>query len=193
MPNPGGSLYTKVVFVTLAAFTAVACSVDPAPSGQTAGGVTPTGNPTQPSPASSGATSPSPTSDGAETPQPERPASGVTLIRVAVGGRTFAAELYDNPTAHDLADQLPVTITLDDLHGLEKTGPLPRALTTEGVPRGSDPDVNEIGYYAPGQDLVFYYGDVGYYDGIIRIGRFTTSIDSLRDESDGFSATVERA
>jgi hypothetical protein len=36
--------------------------------------------------------------------------------------------------------------------------------------------VDELGYYAPGQDLVLYYGDVGYFNGIIRIGRFEDSI-----------------
>ncbi len=110
-----------------------------------------------------------------------------------MGDRVFSAELYDNPTARDLADQLPLTITVDDLHGLEKTGRLPRALTTDGVPAGSDPDVDEIGYYAPGRNLVLYYGDVGYYTGIVRIGRFDSPVDSIAGLPDGVSVTVERA
>ena len=77
---------------------------------------------------------------------------------------------------------------MDDLHGLEKTGRLPRALTTDGVPPGSDPEPNEIGYYAPGHDLVLYYGDVGYYNGIIRIGRFDDSIDAIADQPDGVTS-----
>ena len=109
-----------------------------------------------------------------------------------MGDQAFSAELYDNPTARDLADQLPVTITVDDLHGLEKTGRLPRALTTDGVPAGSDPEINEIGYYAPGRNLVLYYGDVGYYTGIIRIGRFQDSIEAIADQPDGVTVTVER-
>jgi hypothetical protein len=32
--------------------------------------------------------------------------------------------------------------------------------------------VGEIGYYAPGRALVLYYGGVGYFNGIIRIGRY---------------------
>ena len=122
-----------------------------------------------------------------------RPSAGTTPIRVAVGGQTFTAELYDNPTAHDLVEQLPLTLAMDDHNGLEKTGRLPRPMTTDGVPRGSDPGPNEIGYYAPGQDLVLYYGDVGYYTGIVRIGRFGTSIDAIADQPDGVTVTVERA
>lgn len=45
----------------------------------------------------------------------------------------------------------------------------------------------------PGRDLVFYYGNVGYFNGIVRIGRFDIDIDLIRDQPDGFSVTVERA
>ena len=117
----------------------------------------------------------------------------MTRIRVTVGDEVFSAELYDNPTARDLADLLPVTVTMDDHNGLEKTGPLPRALTTDGAPAGAAPGANQIGYYAPGRDLVLYYGDTGYFDGIIRIGRFDDSIDSIADQPDGLTVTVERA
>ncbi len=128
---------------------------------------------------------------GSTAPDPPRSAEALR-VRVLVGDRAFTAELYDNPTARDLADRLPVTLTVDDLHGTEKTGRLPFALTTDGVPRGSDPEVGELGYYAPGQDLVLYHGDVGSFDGIIRIGRFEDSIASIGDRPDGLRVTVER-
>lgn len=155
-------------------------------------------------PGSSDRESPEPTSSPTDSPTGSRPTPSaaeatetadpeIIPIRVTVGDQRFAAELYDNPTARDLADQLPLTLTVDDLHGLEKTGRLPRALTTEGVPAGSDPEVDEIGYYAPGRNLVLYYGDVGYYTGIIRIGRFTDTIAAIADQADGVRVTVERA
>ena len=170
-----------VVLASLAACVASpAAPPNPAPEGKQ-----PSPRPTSPSP--SGTASPDRATDPG-TP----PALGVTPIRVAVGDQVFSAELYDNPTARDLADQLPLTITVDDLHGLEKTGRLPRALTTDGVPAGSDPEINEIGYYAPGRNLVLYYGDVGYFTGIIRIGRFADSIDAMADQPDGVAVTVER-
>ncbi|MGI8458985.1 MAG: cyclophilin-like fold protein [Propionibacteriaceae bacterium] len=109
-----------------------------------------------------------------------------------IGGQTHTIELND-PTAHDLADRLPLTSLFDDFNQVEKIGRLGRALTTDGVPRGSDPEVDEIGYYAPSRDLVFHYGDVGYFNGIVRIGRFNTGIDLIRDQPDGFSVTVDRA
>ena len=82
---------------------------------------------------------------------------------------------------------------MDDHNRLEKTGPLPRALTTDGAPAAAAPDANQIGYYAPRRDLVLYYGDTGYFDGIIRIGRFDDAIGSIADQPDGLTVTVERA
>lgn len=147
-----------------------------------------------------GATACSATSDaapsrptGAGSAPADSPAVGGTAVRVLVGGRAFAAELYDNPTARDFAGRLPVTVAVDDLNRAEKTGHLPFALTTDGVPAGADPEVDEIGYYAPGQDLVLYYGDVGYFSGIIRIGRFRDSIRGIADLPNGLTVRVERA
>lgn len=163
---------------------AAACSVEPGAAPRAGG---PSSGP------STAAASPSASASrrASSGSTPRVPATGTIPIRVVVGGQTLTGELYDNPTARDLASRLPLTLTLDDLHGLEKTGSLPDELTTDGVPRGSDPEVNEIGYYAPGGNLVFYYGDVGYFNGIIRIGRFDADIDLIRDQPDGFSATLE--
>jgi len=62
----------------------------------------------------------------------------------------------------------------------------------DGVPAGDDPDINDIGYYAPSRSLVFYYGDVGYWNGIVRIGRFTDrDIELIERQPDGFHVTIE--
>jgi hypothetical protein len=61
-----------------------------------------------------------------------------------------------------------------DFNRVEKIAELPRPLTMEGVPAGADPEINDIGYYAPSRDLVLYYGDVGYFNRIVRIGHLRT-------------------
>ena len=58
-----------------------------------------------------------------------------------------------------------------DHGGVEKTGPLPGPLSLEGQPEGADPDVGDLGYYAPGNDLVLYYGDQSYFPGIVVLGQ----------------------
>jgi hypothetical protein len=118
--------------------------------------------------------------------------SAVTTIRITVAGQTRTAQLADNPTARALLDQLPLTLAFRDFNRVEKIAKLPKPLATESVPAGADPDINDIGYYAPSGDLVFYYGDVGYWDGIVRIGRFADGdIDIIQQQPDGFEVTIE--
>lgn len=117
-----------------------------------------------------------------------------TTIRVTAGGQAATAQLNDTATARDLLEQLPLTLTFRDFNRLEKIAALPRPLTTAGAPNGADPEINDIGYYAPSGDLVFYYGHAGYFAGIIRIGRFGDGdLDAIKNQPDGFSVTVEHA
>jgi hypothetical protein len=44
-------------------------------------------------------------------------------------------------------------LTFRDLNRVEKIAKLPRPLTTEGVPDGDDPEIADLGYYAPTQEL----------------------------------------
>jgi hypothetical protein len=63
----------------------------------------------------------------------------------------------------------------------------------DGVPAGADPDINDIGYYAPSRSLVFYYGDVGYWSGIVRIGRFNDrDIELIEQQQDGTEIRIDR-
>jgi hypothetical protein len=115
-------------------------------------------------------------------------------IRITVNDQTFTAQLADNPTAHDLVDQLPLTLRFRDFNGVEKIAKLPRPLTMEGVPAGDDPEINDIGYYAPSGDLVIYSGDVGYWNGIVRIGRLgAKDMSVIKRQPDGFELTIDRA
>ncbi len=128
----------------------------------------------------------------ASQPTPEEP--NVPTVRITVADQTITAQLADNPTAQDLTDQLPLTLTFRDFNRVEKVAELPQPLTMDGVPAGDDPDINDIGYYAPSRSLVFYYGDVGYWNGIVRIGRFTDrDIALIRRQPDGFQVTIERS
>ncbi|MDO9408661.1 cyclophilin-like fold protein [Patulibacter sp.] len=106
-------------------------------------------------------------------------------IGITVDGSEFVGRLDDNATARGLAALLPQTVTMSDHDGAEKTGGLSRPLSTEGAPDGHDPRAGDIGYYAPGGDLVLYYDDAApYFDGIVRIGRFSGDLGALRRAPD---------
>ncbi len=142
---------------------------------------------------------------GASTPAPSpspSPASGgqdanyseVTPIRITFGDTELAARLHDNATARDLAAQLPLTLTFRDHNNVEKTALLPHELSLEGAPEGHDPAAGDIGYWAPGGDLVFYYdSDAPFFNGIVRIGEFDGEMDAIERQGDDFSVTIERA
>lgn len=120
-------------------------------------------------------------------------AIGETQVRVSIGDTVLTGRLWDNATARDLIAQLPLTLTFSDFNGLEKIASLPRKLSTDGVPAGDDPLPGDIGYYAPWGNLVFYDGDVGYFNGIVRIGQFDGNMDAISSQTGDFTARIELA
>jgi hypothetical protein len=113
-------------------------------------------------------------------------------IRITIGDQTFGATLQGSPAARDLVAQLPVTVEMVDHGGVEKTGPLPSPLSLEGQPEGADPDVGDIGYYAPGNDLVLYYGDQSYFPGIVLLGQLNgDAAGQIADMQGSIATTVE--
>ena len=104
----------------------------------------------------------------------------------------LTARLADNATARDLAGQLPLTLIFKDFNKVEKIAKLPRPLSIQGMPEGDDPEISDIGYYEPSADLVFYYGDVGYWSGIVRIGRFDNTMELIEQQDHDFRVTIER-
>lgn len=133
------------------------------------------------------------TSTTTEAPVPDPDYTG-TAVRLVIGGTAVAATLDDNPSARGLLAQLPLTLTLRDYNGVEKTAKLTAPLTVEGAPRGSDPAPFDIGYYAPDQVLVLYYRDVGFFDGIVALGRFDpAAADLVEEQPDDAAITIARA
>jgi hypothetical protein len=131
----------------------------------------------------------------APAPRPRRtPAPRPARQSASCSATPAFARLDDNATARELAGQLPLTLTVRDHNGVEKTAPLPRPLVTDGAPEGHDPAAGDIGYYAPAGDVVLYYDDEApYFSGIVRIGEFDGDLDALRRLADGSSVTVRRA
>jgi hypothetical protein len=139
-----------------------------------------------------GSDAPAAPAPDATAAEPAAPADG-TPIRLSIGTTVLTARLHDNPTARDLLAHLPLTLAFRDLNGVEKIARLPRALTMDGVPAGADPEIRDIGYYAPSNNVVLYYGDVGYWNGIVRIGQYDGNTESVQGLEDGTAVTIERA
>jgi hypothetical protein len=113
-------------------------------------------------------------------------------IQITVNGQRLQATIFDSAAGRDLIAQLPLTVDMVDHGSVEKTGPLPAPLSLAGQPDGADPDIGDVGYYAPGNDLVLYYGDQSYYPGIVIIGRLDgNAAGAIADMDGAVTVTVE--
>lgn len=113
-------------------------------------------------------------------------------IRIVVGGQVLPATLENTAAAKAFADMLPLDLTLDDYHSIEKVSDLPETLPTQGSPAGIDPDVGDITYYAPWGNLAIFYRDFGYASGLVRLGRIEGSMAAL-SVTGALSARIELA
>ena len=113
-------------------------------------------------------------------------------IRFTIDGKELAtATLRDNATARDFVSLLPVTVKLEDYANTEKIAYLPRKLSTDGAPAGSDPSVGDIAYYSAWGNLAIFYKDFGYSRGLIGLGRIDSGIEALSVPG-SLKVTIER-
>ena len=123
----------------------------------------------------------SPSSEiSSETPtEPSTEQANSMKINIRVGTEVVTATLIDNKTTQDFISLLPLTLTLEDHANTEKVSDLPRRLSTEDAPPGSDPSVGDIAYYAPWGNLAMYYNDFGYSTGLVILGKIDGDIEAL--------------
>ena len=100
-------------------------------------------------------------------------------ISLKVGDTVLTATLIDSATTRDFISLLPLTLTLKDYAGTEKISDLPKRLSTEGAPSGSDPSVGDITYYAPWGNLAIFYRDFGYASGLVILGKIDSGMEAF--------------
>lgn len=113
-------------------------------------------------------------------------------IKFKFGNEEVIAKMYDNPTSRAFLVQLPITITFEDYAGLEKTGYPPKILTTKGAPSGADPKLGDLALYAPWGDLVVYYGESKYANGLIILGHIESGVEKFSEMGQKSTVTIER-
>ncbi len=101
-------------------------------------------------------------------------------IRLKAEDKVITATLIDSKTTQDFISLLPLTLTLEDYAGTEKISYLPRRLSTEGAPAGSDPAVGDIAYYAPWGNLAIFYRDFGYSSGLVILGKIDSGMEAFK-------------
>ncbi|MEH1819024.1 MAG: cyclophilin-like fold protein [Nostoc sp.] len=112
-------------------------------------------------------------------------------INIKVKDKVVTATLIDSKTTQDFISLLPLTLTLEDYARTEKVSDLPKKLSTEDAPPGSDPAVGDIAYYAPWGNLAIYYRDFEYSNGLVILGKIDGGIEAL-NVSGSVEVTIER-
>lgn len=112
-------------------------------------------------------------------------------INIKVGDKVMTATLIDSKTTQDFVSLLPLTLTLKDHANTEKVSDLPRRLSTENAPPGSDPSVGDIAYYSPWGNLAIYYNDFSYSDGLVILGKIDGAVAALNVPG-SVKVTIER-
>ena len=100
-------------------------------------------------------------------------------IKITIGTQELTATLEDNKTTRDFIALLPLDLSLEDYAGTEKVSNLPKRLSTQGAPSGSDAIAGDITYYAPWGNLAIFYKDFRYAEGLITLGHINESLEPL--------------
>ena len=129
----------------------------------------------------------------ASAASPNGPGQRTSIMKISItaGNTVITATLEDNATSRDFASLLPLTVTLEDHAATEKIGYLPRKLSTEGAPAGSDPRVGDVAYYALWGNLALFHKDFAYSSGLIRLGQIDFGLEALSVPGT-VRATIER-
>jgi hypothetical protein len=111
-------------------------------------------------------------------------------IRIRTNGNEIAATLVDNAASRDFVSLLPLKVKLEDYGETEKISYLPRKLSTEGTPPGSDPSAGDVSYYAPWGNLALFRRDFRYSSGLIKLGKIDSGLEALNTPG-AFEVTID--
>jgi len=113
-------------------------------------------------------------------------------VRFIIGSKTLMATLDDSAASRDFVSMLPLTLSMKDFAGREKiSGDLPKILDQRGAPKGYDPSVGDITYYAPWGNLALFYRDASYAKGLVRLGQFDGGVETLGAQEGDFKLRIE--
>lgn len=100
----------------------------------------------------------------------------------------MTAELNNTATAEDLYRRLPLTLTM---HPLQNREFYANISLSENAAESDGYKIGDIGYWTPGNALVFYYGP-GYTGNLIILGRITSGLKELSSARKSFTAVIRK-
>lgn len=113
-------------------------------------------------------------------------------ITFTTGDTVLHATLDDTSAGRDFASILPLELTLDDYHGIEKVADLGRTLDASESPAAYAPKAGDITQYAPWQNLAIFVAPFQSSRGLVRLGEFDGDFAAIK-QSGKIKVLIERA
>lgn len=112
-------------------------------------------------------------------------------IRLSWDGKEVVVRMLDNDAANDLLSKLPLTVSFGDYRERQKTAEVPLDIGT--APGECECLAGDMNYYAPWNDINFFYEDFGYADDLTPLGKVELGIEYLRELDNGSEVRIELA
>lgn len=110
-------------------------------------------------------------------------------IKMTIAGQIIKATTEDSHSARDFCHAPPDAVPRGLRRHREDCLSAPQIDHT-GRPKGIDPNVGDLTYYAPWGNLAIFYRDFGYSTGLIKLGRIESGLSHLTITS-AASITIE--
>lgn len=108
-------------------------------------------------------------------------------IKITSQNMTIIAQLNNSATSKDLIGRLPLTLNLHQHQNREYYADI--RLDKDSPSKGGY-KIGEIAYWAPGNNLVLFYGK-GYTGNLISMGQIISGLEQLPQMGDSFTARFE--
>lgn len=112
-------------------------------------------------------------------------------IRLSWDGKEVVVQMLNNDAADDLLSKLPLTVSFGDYRERQKTAEVPLDVGT--APGECECLAGDMNYYAPWNDINFFYKDFGYADDLTPLGKVESGIEYLRELDNGSPVRIELA
>lgn len=112
-------------------------------------------------------------------------------IRLSWDRKEVVVRMLDNDAANDLLSKLPLTVSFGDYRERQKTAEVPLDVGT--APGECECLAGDMNYYAPWNDINFFYEDFGYADDLTPLGKVESGFEYLRELDNGSEVRIELA
>jgi hypothetical protein len=114
----------------------------------------------------------------------------LTKVKMTFKQTEIIVAISDNGASRDFVSMLPLTLTFEDYAATEKVSDLPRKLSTDNAPSGTEPVTGDFTYFSPWGNLAIFYQDFRYSNGLIPLGKIESDFEHLNN-IDGHEVLVE--